>query len=58
MLVPSANIINSVIGEVLTISLINKINNRGSKIEPCGTSYLIGRIFELALFIVYMGCDC
>ena len=51
MLVSSANNINSVVFEVLTISFIKIKNSKGPKIDPCGTAHAIGAILEFILFI-------
>ena len=50
-LVSSANNINSVNFEVLTISFIKIKNSKGSKIHPCGTPHVIRANFEFILFI-------
>ena len=49
--VSSANMINSAKFDMLTMSLINRMNNRGPNIEPWGIPHAIGSIFELTLFI-------
>ena len=46
----SANNINSVIFEVLTISFIKIKNNKWPKSEPCGTPHVIMTILEFILF--------
>ena len=47
----SANVINSVIFEVLTISFIKFKNSKGPKIDACGTPHVIGANLEFILFI-------
>ena len=51
MLVSSANKTNDKMGEELTISLIYIKNNKGPRIEPCGTPQLIWEqlIWEFAI---------
>ena len=49
--VSSANMINSANFDMLAMSLIKRMNNRGPNIEPWEIPHATGSIFELTIFI-------
>ena len=49
-LLSSANNINSIIFEVLTMSFIQIKNSKGPKTDPCGTPHVIGANLDFFIY--------
>ena len=55
--VSSANIINSANFDMLVMSLIKRMNNKGPNMGPLGTPLVIGSIFELHYLLRHIAFD-